>query len=102
MLKRLIQFATSEIVLWSAGLFVLYFLGSSGTEGTVCLFAGLGLERCWGCGLGHAVHDAMHLQFTHSVAHHPFGIPVLIILLYRIFQLATPYFKTRPPWTSNS
>lgn len=102
MLKRLIHLTTSELTLWIAGLLVLYAIGGDHGLGTVCMFSWFGVDHCWGCGLGRALHEAMHLEFTRSIDQHPLGIPVLIILLLRIFQLAIPRTQTKPPWTSNS
>jgi len=48
----------------------------------------MGLGWCPGCGIGHAMHDAMHFQWGKSISAHPFGIPAVCIILYRIFQLA--------------
>ncbi|MBX2971496.1 MAG: DUF2752 domain-containing protein [Flavobacteriales bacterium] len=100
-LKKLIGYATSERMAWSVGLLVLFF--GHGDEGpTLCLFHWMGLTSCWGCGIGHALHDAMHLEFSASMEHHPLGIPILLILLYRVYELSRPRTKQRTTWISNS
>ena len=92
-MKRLFRYVTSEAVLWSIGLLALYFMGRG--EVSVCMFRWLGFERCWGCGLGHAVHDALHLDLASSFAHHPMGLLVLVVLLMRIFNLVRQTTKTK-------
>lgn len=98
-MKKLIQLSRSEIVIWSLGLVMLYFLGDR-TGPSLCLFKWLGVEHCWGCGLGHAVHDALHLDFAGSFDYHPLGIPVLAVLLIRIARQARSTIQppSQPTW----
>ncbi len=100
-MRLLARMATSELFLWPIGLLVLFLIGDdSGTS--ACLFRFLGVEHCWGCGLGHAVHEALHLHLNESIASHPLGIPILLILVTRILQLGKTHLKNPPTWTSNN
>jgi len=100
--KKVIEFATTEVMLWSFALIVLFFFGGGSKSFTLCFFHLMDLNSCWGCGLGHAIHDAMHLRLSASLEHHPLGIPVLLILLQRIFKLTRSRIKQPTTWISNN
>lgn len=53
----------------------------------------LGWGKCPGCGIGHAIHDALHFRFRSSIHHHPLGIVAVIIIFIRIKQLIQPLPK---------
>lgn len=74
-----------ELVIWITALVCLYFLNVDGQS--LCIFRFAGISWCPGCGLGHAIHAALHFQFVASFNEHPFGIPALLIIAHRIFQL---------------
>ena len=99
-MKNIVRFATAEITLWTLGLIALFFVGDLPGP-SFCLFKWMGFEHCWGCGLGHAVHDALHMNFARSFAHHPLGIPVLAVILGRMMSLArkTIHPPIPPTWT---
>ncbi|MGV3528876.1 MAG: DUF2752 domain-containing protein [Flavisolibacter sp.] len=69
---------------WTVALLLLYFMNVDGPS--LCLFRFVGWERCIGCGLGHAIHDALHGQWTASWEAHPMGLPATIALLYMIIK----------------
>lgn len=98
-MRKLIERATSEVSVWSLALLGLYLFGHVEGGPTLCLFHWIGLEACLGCGLGHAIHDAMHFRFGASVEHHPLGIPVLLLLLFRIHELTRSRTKQPTTWT---
>ena len=52
-----------------------------------CLFSIVGIENCPGCGLGKSISMVFHGNFIGSLESHPFGIPALILITRRIFQL---------------
>jgi len=56
-------------------------------------FSALGFGKCWGCGIGHAMHFAMRGEWTISFQHHILGIPAVIIILNRIRQLTFQLIK---------
>ena len=76
-----------EVICWVTGLTALYFMPENGSGPTLCPFHWMGFKYCPGCGIGHAIHYAMHFQFATSFYYHPFGIAGLIIILLRIKQL---------------
>jgi hypothetical protein len=76
-----------ELLVWVGALVILFFLSEDSSQPSLCFFRFLGFTHCWGCGIGHSIHDALHLQFKESFHHHPLGIAAVIILLHRIFQL---------------
>lgn len=100
MFKKAVRFATNEVTLWTLGLIALFLAGDMPGP-SICLFKWMGIERCWGCGLGHALHDALHLDLAGSFAHHPLGIPVLAVILGRVIGLARRSIQPPipPTWT---
>jgi hypothetical protein len=59
---------------------------------SLCLLRFIGFDHCPGCGIGHAIHFALHLQFAASLQEHIFGIPAVLIIAYRIKQLSFSKF----------
>lgn len=76
-----------ELLFWIAALLVLFFLPVQTTENSLCVFRFLGFRHCPGCGIGHAIHDALHFQLRSSFRQHPFGIPGTLIIFIRIKKL---------------
>ena len=74
-----------ELGFWLLSIVALFFLNNGGPS--LCLFRFAGIDWCPGCGLGHAIHAALHLDFATSFHEHPFGIPALLIIAHRIIQL---------------
>lgn len=103
MLKKAVRFTTDEAALWTLGLIALFFARDAQGP-SFCLFKWMGFDHCFGCGLGHAIHDALHLDLSGSFAHHPLGIPVLTIILGRVIGLARRTIQPpKPPtWTRKS
>ncbi len=54
---------------------------------SLCLFRNTGLGFCPGCGLGHAISWLFRGQLAASFHSHPLGIPAVVILLIRSFNL---------------
>lgn len=54
---------------------------------TLCPMANLGIEWCPGCGIGRAITQLLHGNVAKSLEFHWFGIPALLIILYRIIVL---------------
>ncbi len=99
MLQLLNRYRESGV--WFTGL-VLLFLVNPEEGRSFCLFHWLGIDLCPGCGLGHAVHEALHLHFGRSLDQHFLGIPAVFVLLYA----AVKPFISHPPkqtiWTTNN
>jgi len=72
----------SEVILWNGALLALGLMDVSNTS-SLCIFKNLGIGWCPGCGLGHAIHHALHLNFAQSVHEHILGIPATLIIFYQ-------------------
>ncbi|MGV3595982.1 MAG: DUF2752 domain-containing protein [Sediminibacterium sp.] len=72
---------------------LLFFLPDTEGQQSLCPSQLLGLGKCPGCGIGHAIHDALHFRFQASFYHHLFGIVGVIIIFIRIKQLIQPLRK---------
>ena len=82
-----------ELLFWVAAIFLLFFMNTNATEPSLCIFRFIGFNSCPGCGLGHSIHHALHLNFVRSFDEHKLGIPALLIIMFRIEQL---FFKKKP------
>lgn len=77
-----------EAVLWVVALLFPFFIDTTSSQHfTLCLFSNLGWDFCPGCGIGRSIAHLYHGELTASIASHPFGIPVVLVLLHRAFQL---------------
>lgn len=83
-----------EALVWLAGMVLIALPDPTVVRTwTLCLFettgliSWLGLEVCPGCGLGHAVAYLFRGQLAASLAAHPLGIPVVVILIGRSIKV---------------
>ena len=76
-----------ELMVWIAALLLLFFMKADISTKSLCLFKWFNSTYCPGCGLGHSIQAALHLQFMVSVKLHPMGIAAVLIILNRIKQL---------------
>lgn len=72
----------SEVILWNGALILLAVMNTGSTT-SFCILKNLGISWCPGCGLGHAIHDALHFEFGKSIQEHILGIPATLILFYQ-------------------
>ncbi|MES2004538.1 MAG: DUF2752 domain-containing protein [Bacteroidota bacterium] len=79
-----------ELIGWVAALVVVFFLPVNKPETSLCVFSLLGFGHCPGCGIGHSMHYALHLQLITSFQHHPLGIFGVMVIFMRIKQLIIP------------
>ena len=79
--------AKREAIFWIVALLLLYFMNPASVSNSLCVFKWVGFSGCPGCGLGHALHEAMHLNFSLSLHAHPLGIFALLIIILRIYKL---------------
>lgn len=94
--KQLQQFLRQyfECLFWITALALLFFMQVDNDAASLCMFRWLNIHSCPGCGIGHAIHDALHLQLATSFHHHPLGIAAVFIIANRIKQLSlTPKLK---------
>ena len=61
---------------------------------TLCPLANLGFACCPGCGIGRSITALFHGNLGLSFHLHWFGLPAVIILLYRISILIRLQFST--------
>jgi len=87
-LKTLISRIPREAWIWSLALVGLAVLGPS-LEGhlTFCIPSWLGLDFCWGCGLGRSIGHAFHGDLAASWQAHPLGLVTIGVLIGRVIQL---------------
>jgi hypothetical protein len=73
-------------VCWGTALLLLYFFTPSDDGFSLCVLSQLGFTHCPGCGIGHAIHYALHFNITASWDAHFLGMPATIGLLYLTIQ----------------
>lgn len=83
----------SEVILWNGALILLGLMHTE-TETSFCILKNLGATWCPGCGLGHAIHYALHLEFSKSYHEHILGIPATMILFYQSCKSIYTIFQT--------
>lgn len=77
-----------ELFIWVIALMLLATANSHQHHFILCPLANLGYENwCPGCGLGRSIGYLFHGEFNSSFHEHWFGLPALLILLYRIYTL---------------
>lgn len=81
--KSMLQFFRkySEVIIWNGALILLGVMNVNDTS--LCLLKNMGITWCPGCGLGHAIHYALHFEFEKSFQEHILGIPATLILFYQ-------------------
>ena len=91
-----------EAGLWASGLFAVA-VADPHTSGLIetCVFKLIGIPRCPGCGLGHAIGFLVRGEILFSIQSHPLAILVAGILLHRIVKLVRSdsirSFPSKPP-----
>jgi hypothetical protein len=86
-----------ELVVWLGGLLILAFSYPVSGHFSLCPLANVGILWCPGCGIGRSISYLFHGEIILSFKHHWFGIPALIILMYRIWQLLNLRGDARRP-----
>ena len=76
----------AEPILWSGALVLLFFMDVSKDGASLCVLKAIGISWCPGCGIGHSIHHALHLNFATAMHEHVLGIPATTIILYQIFK----------------
>jgi hypothetical protein len=90
-------------IIWLTALTCLFFLNPSEDGTSLCLFRFVGINWCPGCGIGHAIHFALHGQFFESIKEHWLGIPATAAILYQMIQpLYHRFYKKQNLWTTNT
>ena len=73
-------------IIWIIALLLLFFMDTSNETGSLCIFKFIGFTSCPGCGIGHAIHYALHLNFMRSFHEHILGLPATMTILYTVFK----------------
>lgn len=76
-----------ELLIWLVAFILLYNINIEAGDSSICPIHYLGFKSCPGCGLGKSIHLFMHGQFKNSFEMHWLGVPVFLVLMYRIIQL---------------
>lgn len=84
-----------ELFVWSVAFILLYNLNMEEEDSSICPLHHLGFKWCPGCGLGKSIHLLLHGQFNRSFEMHWLGIPVCLVLFYRIIQLFRYKFNSK-------
>ncbi len=74
-----------EAIVWSGALLLLFFMNPDGGP-SLCILKNVGFQWCPGCGLGHAIHHALHFNVTASLEAHLLGIPATLLLIYQTIK----------------
>ncbi len=82
-----------ELVFWILALVLLATANPHEHHFSLCPLANLGITWCPGCGLGRSITALFHGDVSASFSHHWFGIPALILICYRIYQLTKQLFN---------
>jgi hypothetical protein len=76
-----------EAFIWIAAIAALALTSPVEACNSLCPFHNLGFDWCPGCGLGHAISWLFRGNFVNSFEAHPLGIPAVLILTIRIFNI---------------
>jgi hypothetical protein len=86
-----------EAWFWIAALITLAFTNPEKTgHASLCLAKNMDLGFCPGCGLGHSIAWLFKGKVLSSFHAHPFGIPAVIILIYRAYSLLADDISIKP------
>lgn len=76
-----------ELAFWILALVLLATANPTAHHFTLCPIANLGFDWCPGCGLGRSIIAMFNGDLKRSFEHHWFGIPALLTIMYRIYEL---------------
>ncbi|QCR25116.1 hypothetical protein C1N53_15730 [Pontibacter sp. SGAir0037] len=62
---------------------------------SLCPFSWIDFWFCPGCGLGHAIAFLFRGEWVASWKAHPLGLPVLVVLLWRVLVIIRNYRTLR-------
>ncbi|MBY0543601.1 MAG: DUF2752 domain-containing protein [Sphingobacteriaceae bacterium] len=82
-----------ELVFWLVALVLLATASPHEHHFSLCPLANLGFDWCPGCGLGRSITALFNGDINASFAQHWFGIPALLLIAHRIYQLTNQLFN---------
>lgn len=77
-----------ELFFWILAVVLLATADPHAHHFSLCPLANLGIEWCPGCGLGRSISALFHGEIKESLNFHWFGIPALMVIVYRIITLS--------------
>jgi hypothetical protein len=83
-----------ELIFWVMALMLLATADPHAHHFTLCPLANLGITWCPGCGLGRSISALFHGDISASFGFHWFGIPALLLIAHRIYQLSKNLIHT--------
>lgn len=86
-----------ELFFWLIALISLFFLQTSESHFSLCPLNNLGIDFCWGCGIGRSMHHFIKGEWVTSFSYHFAGGPAVIVILYRIYQLIKERIQFKKP-----
>ncbi|MGY4383362.1 hypothetical protein ACVWYN_000381 [Pedobacter sp. UYP24] len=88
---KMLSYVPLELLFWVVAIALLALAQPIATTHenhfTLCPLAAMGFDWCPGCGIGRAITQIFHGNLNASLKLHWFGIPGLLILVYRILEL---------------
>lgn len=82
-----------EAWFWITAIIVLAISDpANGGHSSLCIMKQLNIGFCPGCGLGHSIAWLFRGNIINSFQAHPLGVPAIIILLNRSFNLLNKDF----------
>ncbi|MGQ1888960.1 DUF2752 domain-containing protein [Thermophagus sp. OGC60D27] len=87
-----------EAFIWLGAIIALALTDPTEDHMSLCPLKNAGFQHCPGCGLGHSISWLFKGQIAASFHSHPLGIPAIIILLTRSYNLLKNdiKFSTKP------
>ena len=82
-----------ELLFWVLALVLLATANPHEHHFTLCPLANLGFDWCPGCGLGRSITALFHGDVNASFAQHWLGIPAVLLIANRIYQLNKQLFN---------
>ena len=89
-----------EAFVWIIGLTMMATMDPVHSHASLCPLSALGISWCPGCGLGHSIAWLFRAELLKSFQTHMLGIPAVLIILYRVFQIIKTTLKEKNYGTS--
>ena len=85
-----------ELIIWISALsYLAFFVNPNLPNFSFCVFKLLGIDSCWGCGLGRSIAYLFDGDWSQSFKTHMLGFFATFILFYRILELTYPLIFTK-------
>jgi len=98
---RIIKSFPLELAFWLLALVLLATANPHAHHFSLCPLANLGVSWCPGCGLGRSISALFHGEIRESLDFHWFGIPALLVMVYRMVTLSALTIKRNKEFNLN-